>query len=309
MQQRQLGRWPSDENIDLLCNRAAGFFVYAVATVKFLDSSNHLPKNCLDAILKLLECTVPKGRIWFNPKTTLDTLYTSILQTAFSEEDPEVYSKVRSIINAVILAVNPLPPSGIAKLVGLDPKEVILSLMLVQSLLALNDDSNQPVKSFHKSFPNFITNPSQCTDVRFYISPRNIHLELTMNCLKMMNEGLEQNLLSLLDYTLNSKAKDFQTRINNWISITLQYACQSWHSHLTKAEGDITNIVSYLCIFLEEKFLAWLEVVSTVGAVGGAIIAFEKLMPWLQEVCFLPSLYHHPTITYNESGCQRQAAS
>ena len=35
---RGLGAWPSDEHIDILCQRAAGLFVYAVATVKFLDS-------------------------------------------------------------------------------------------------------------------------------------------------------------------------------------------------------------------------------------------------------------------------------
>ena len=216
----------------------------------------------------------------------LSDLYTSIMQTAFSEEDPEVHSKVRSIIGAVVLAVNPLPPSAIAELVGLDAEEVILLLTLVQSVLALDEDSDKPVKSFHKSFPDFITDPSRCTDVRFYISPRNVHLELATNCLRMMNEGLEQNLLSLPDYALNSEVKDLETRIDDRISIALRYACRSWHSHLTKAEGDINDIVSPLRIFLEQKFLAWLEVVSTVGAVGGAVVAFEKLVPWLQEVCF-----------------------
>ena len=37
-----------------------------------------------------------------------------------------------------------------------------------------------------------------------------------MNCLKMVNEGLEQNLLSPLDYALNSEVKDLQTRIYNF---------------------------------------------------------------------------------------------
>jgi hypothetical protein len=182
--------------------------------------------------------------------------------------------------------VNPLPPSGIAELVGLDPEEVVLFLTLVQSLLALGEDFNQPVKPFHKSFPDFITDPSRCTDTRFYISPEKMHLELAMNCLRMMNDGLEQNLLSLPDYALNSEVKDLQTRINDRISIALQYACRSWHNHLTEIRGDVTDVVSYLRIFLEEKFLAWLEVVSAIGAVGGAVVALESLMPWLQEVCF-----------------------
>ena len=196
-----------------------------------------------------------------------------------------MYSKVRSIIGVVVLAVNPLPPSAIAELVGLDPEEVTLFLTLIQSLFALDEDSNQPVKSFHKSFPDFITDPSRCTDTRFYISPRDLHLELATNCLRMMNEGLEQNLLSLPDYALNSEVEDLQARINDRISIALQYACRSWHSHLIKVEGDVSDVVSCLRIFLEDKFLAWLEVVSAVGAVGGAAVGLEKLIHWLQEVC------------------------
>jgi len=292
---RQLGRWPSDESIDLLCGRAAGLFAYAVATIKFLDNSIRLPKHQLNVIVKLPECTAHEGKTRFNLKTTLDSLYMSILQTAFSEGDPEVYSRVRSTIGAVVLVVNPLPPSGIAELVGLDPEEVILFLTWVQSLLILDEDSNQPVKPFHKSFPDFITDQSRCTDTRFYISPGSIHLELAMNCLRMMNEGLEQNLLSFPDYALNLEVKDLETRINDRISIALRYACQSWHSHLTRAEGDIAVVVSHLRGFLEEKFLAWLEVVSAVGAVGRAAVGLEKVMSWLQEVCFfafsIPSPY------------------
>ena len=284
-QRRQLGRWPSGEQIDLLCNRAAGF-VCAVATVKFLDSNTYLPEQRLDVIVKLPECTAPEGKTRFNTKTTLDSLYTSILQTAFSEGDPEVYSRVRSIIGAVVLLVNPLPPSAIATLVSLDPREIVLFLTPVQSLLTLGEDSTQPVKPFHKSFPDFITDSSRCTDPRFHISPRNLHLELVTNCLKIMDDELEQNLLSLPNYTLNSEVKDLETRIDDRINIALQYACLSWHNHLTETEECVTEVVSYLRTFLEQKFLAWLEVVSVIRAVGGAVAALERLIPWLQEVCF-----------------------
>ena len=285
-QRRQLGRWPSDEQIDLLCRRAAGLFVYAAATVKFLDSNIHLPEHRLDVIVQLPECTAPEGKTRINPKTTLDSLYTSILQMAFSEGDPEVYSRVRSTIGAIVLLINPLPPSAICNLVNLDPREVVLFLMQVQSLLAFGEDFTQPVKPFHKSFPDFITNSSRCTDTRFYISPKSLHLELVVNCLRMMNDGLKQNLLSLPDYALNSEVEDLEMRISGRISIALRYACLSWHNHLTKTEGDVSGVVSYLWIFLEEKFLAWLEVVSVIGAVGEAVVALENLMPWLEEVRF-----------------------
>ena len=285
-QRRQLGGWPSEEHVDLLCNRADGLFVYAVATVKFLDSNFRLPQHQLDVILRLPECTAPEGKTRFNPRATLDSLYTSILQTAFGEGDSEVHSRVRSTIGAVVLVVNPLLPSGIAKLVGLDLGEVILLLTSVQSLLILGEDFDQPVKPFHKSFPDFITDPSRCTDPRFYISPRNLHLELVMNCLKIMNNELEQNLLSLPDYALNSEVKDLEMRIDGRINVALRYACLSWYNHLTETEECVTEVVSYLRIFLEQKFLAWLEVVSVIKALGGAVVALERLIVWLLEVRF-----------------------
>ncbi|KAF9642775.1 hypothetical protein BDM02DRAFT_3192706, partial [Thelephora ganbajun] len=274
--------WPSDEHIDLLCRRAGGLFVYAVATVRFLDSSTHLPKRRLELIVNLPECTAPEGKTRFNSKTTLDLLYTSILKAAFSEEDSEVDSKVRSTIGTVVLLANPLPPCGIAELIGLDPDEVIQFLKLLQSLLVFNGDSSQPVKPFHKSFPDFITDPSRCTDTRFLVSPKILHLELAMSCLRVMNDGLERNLLSLPDYVLNSEVKDLETKIKDRISDALRYACRSWHSHLTKTEGNATGVISHLRVFLEEKFLAWLEVLSVLGAVRGAIVALEQLIPWLE---------------------------
>jgi hypothetical protein len=284
---RGLDGWPSNNDLNVLCHRAAGFFVYAVATVKFLDSNSHLPKQQLDMIISLPESTAPEGKTMFKPEATLDFLYTSVLKTAFTEEDPKVDSKVRSTIGAVILLVNPLPPYGIAELIGLATQEVTLFLTPIQSLLILDEDSTQPVKPFHKSFPDFITNPSRCTNTRLCVSPKDLHLELVMGCLGLMNDRLEQNLLSLPDYALNSEVEDLQTRIDDHISVGLQYACQHWHSHLTEAEGGVTNIVSSLHIFLEGKFLAWLEVVSVLGAARGAVVALEKLMSWLQEVCLV----------------------
>ncbi|KAF9784561.1 hypothetical protein BJ322DRAFT_1141600, partial [Thelephora terrestris] len=283
-QRRQLERWPSDEHVNVLCNRAAGFFVYAVATVKFLNSDIHLPENQLDAILNLPESTVAEGKTRFNPNSTLDSLYTSILEAAIREECPDVDSKVRTTIGAVVLVVNPLPPHAIAELMHLNSGEVILFLNEFQSLLTIGENFNQPVKPFHKSFPDFITDPSRCTNRRFYISPEHLHCEIATNCLGMMNDGLEQNLLSLPEYAFNSEVKDLQSRIDNRVSSALQYACRSWHNHLTAFRKDNSDVTSYLRRFLEENFLAWLEVLSVLGDLRGAVVGLEKLMSWLEEV-------------------------
>ena len=282
-QRRQLEEWPVEEHIDILCSRAAGLFVYAVATVRFLDSSLHLPKHRLDEILKVPGSTTHEGKTRLNSKTTLDSLYTTILQTAFSEEDPDVDSKVRTIVGTIVALVNPLPPAAIAELIRLEPEEVTLYLESMQSLLPLGEDSDQPVKLFHKSFPDFITDPSRC-NTRFFVPPGRLNLELGVNCLRLMINELEQNLLSLPEYALNSEVGDLQTRINSRISLALKYACRSWYNHVAEIKGDIADVTPHLRIFLEAKFLGWLEVLSVLGELRNSTVGLEKLIVWLQEV-------------------------
>ena len=295
--------WPTDAHLDLLCERAAGLFVYAVATLKFLDHAFTPPNERLNIIASAPGSTAHEGKARVRPRMTLDSLdgfapsadgsietldslYTSSFQSAFNGMDADDDEKVRFVISTVVLAVNPLPPSAIATLVDLGKQEVMNLLQLIQSLLKLSEDPDSPVLPFHKSFPDFITDPLRCPNTRFHISPRTGHLKLALNCLKLMNNSLEQNLLSLPNYALNLEVEDLKTRVKDQISIALQYACKSWYSHLIEARGDITAIIPTLRSFLQEGFLAWLEVLSVIGAARDAIIALEKLVPWLQEVCF-----------------------
>jgi hypothetical protein len=110
-----------------------------------------------------------------------------------------------------------------------------------------------------------------------------------------MSTSLEQNLLSLPNYALNSEVKDIQARVDIHISTALQYACKSWCNHLIEVRGDITTIIPALHGFLQERFLVWLEVLSVIGAARDAVIALEKLVPWLLEVCFYLSTMFHDT--------------
>ena len=278
--------WPTDEHLDLLCERAAGLFVYAVATLKFLDHAFTPPSKRLDIITKAPGSTTHEGKAKVRSSVTLDSLYLSSFQNAFDGMDAEDDEKVRFVIGAVVLAVNPLPPSAIATLVELGKREVMDLLRLIQSLLKLPEDPDFPVLPFHKSFPDFVTDPLRCSNERFHISPRTGHLKLALDCLRLMNDGLEQNLLSLPDYTLNSDIEDLEARTKDRIGVALEYACRSWHNHLIEVRGDVTVIVSALRSFMQERFLAWLEVLSVTGAARGAVIALENLMPWLREVCF-----------------------
>ena len=282
-----LGDWPTKDQLDLLCNRAAGFFVYAVATIKVINHRKKSPKEQLDHLLKSSESSVYEGKIEFKENATLDSLYMSILQEAFGHDDPEDDPRVRSILGAVILAMNPLSPSSIATLLELHTEAVFLQLSSVHSLLILQEDINHPVRPFHKSFPDFITNPTRCTNQRFCISTPDHHLELLIGCLELMNQKLEKNMCKLPDAVTNEEVDNLQEKAEQFIDHSLQYACKSWHKHLVHVHttpAQRLNLTSVLHQFLEEKFIFWLEVLSVLGTVRDAIDALAGAAKWL-EVC------------------------
>ena len=280
-----LDDWPTDDQLDLLCERAAGLFVYAVATVKFINHRNNSPKEQLNRLLESSKSSIREGKIELRENATLDSLYMSILQDAFSHDDPEDDPRIRSVLGAVILAVNPLSPSTIATLLGFSAEGTFLRLLSIHSLLILQEDANYPVQSFHKSFPDFIVDPNRCNNQRFCISPPNHHLELLTGCLKLMNQRLEKNICKLPDAVTNHEVDDLKKRTDQYIDHALRYACKSWHKHvvnLPMVPAHKLEITSVLQQFLEEKFLFWLEVLSVLGTVRDAVDALEVAAKWLE---------------------------
>ena len=278
---RGLGGWPTDEQLDQLCGRAAGLFVYAAATVKFVDTNKRNPRRQLDLLLGSQKIGVHEGK-------SLDSLYTSILREAFGDDKPEDDAKTRSVLGAVILAANPLSPSSIAVLLGFDDEDVPPLLSSVNSLLMFQEDVNRPVRPFHKSFPDFITDPIRCTDARFRIFPPDHHSELLIGCLGLMNLTLEKNMCKLPDGVANLDVSNLKEKTEEHINSTLQYACVSWHTHLVglvdadTIPAQVPAITPILRQFLETKFLCWLEVLSVLGAVRSAVEALQVTMDWLR---------------------------
>ena len=292
--------WPTERDLDRLCQKAGGLFVYAVATAKFLDRDGGTLQARLDLLLESPESSAREGITKFERDTTLDSLYMTILQEAFKGTEGD--QKVRSILGAVVLASSPLSPSAIATLLGMHVDVVLHFLSSVQSLLILHDDPMRPVRPFHKSFPDFITDSTRCLSKRFHVSVPDHQTELLTSCLEVMNQRLERNICKLPDAVINSEVDNLQDRIKHCISHALEYACRSWHKHLVDAHRIspyVTSIVSALRRFLEEKFISYLETLSVLGAVGDAVHALDTTKKWLKKVRLVSRLNSRLVFTQN----------
>ena len=270
---RGLEDWPTKEEVDLLCERAGGLFVHAMATIRFIDHIINSPKKQLNRLLQSQGSGTLEGKTEFKDKVTLDSLYTSILEEAFGGDDLENDPRIRSILGAVVLATNPLSPSAIATLLGFELGEAYRILSLIHSLLILQEDIDEPVRPFHKSFPDFVVDPARYASQRFRVCPPDQHTELLVGCLAVMNRELERNMCELPDGAINSEVPSLKEKIEEHISEALEYACRSWHKHLVGAIP--AHVVPILHEFLEKKFLFWLEVLSILGAAREAIDALE----------------------------------
>ena len=312
-QQRGPDDWPTEEQVDILCKRAGGLFAHAMATVRFIGERNNSPRKQLDRLLQSQGSSTFEGKTEFKDNATLDSLYSSILQEAFGDDNLENDPVIRSILGAVVLATNPLSPSAIATLLGLEPEEVYPILLSLQSLLILQEDIDQPVRPFHKSFPDFITDPTRCTNPRFQVCSPDHHTELLHGCLETMNRELERNMCKLPDGVKNSEVIDLKERTEEHIGQALEYACRSWYRHLVgTVPGHIAPIFHR---FLVEKFLFWLEVLSVLEAAMEAVEALGVIekCKWTEVCCISLLVYfqrfaevgtrHDQLLTLSETVC------
>ena len=178
--QKGLSNWPAAAHLDLLCDRAARLFTFAVATVKFLGNSPRMPNKRYLIIEGSKDKTIHEGTTdGVHGGLSLDSLCTSIFHASFACNSAEDNAIVRSII-AAALSSPPLPPSMIPEAVhtqtgkSVEIKEVIEVLESIHSLLDLCEDLNQPVRPFHKLLPDYLTDPKRCSDENFLITRNHV---------------------------------------------------------------------------------------------------------------------------------------
>ena len=156
--------WPLPSDIDILCKKAAGLFIYASTVVRFVASQNYKPSDRLALLVSLPQNTIYEGR------AGIDSLYSKILGHAYHDVDPdgqntdnpEAYQRFRSVVGAVSLAFNPLSITSLSSLLGdfNTPSDFSTSLNHLHSLLLVPEAIEDPVQVFHKSFSHFLTDPN-----------------------------------------------------------------------------------------------------------------------------------------------------
>ena len=273
--------WPSSYDIDILCKKSAGPFIYASTVVKFVASPRHLPTKRLTLIISLRQSTTHEG------KSGIDLLYTQVLEQAFRDADTdaqELSSRFKLVVGAVLLAFYPLSRKTLSELLRCDtPSDISIVLRSLHSLLLVPDSEIDPIRTFHKSFLDFLTDPGRCKDERFFVEPPVHHVDILFSCLSLMKERLKKNICDLDGYPLLSDVKDLPARRKARVGNALEYACQFWTKHLleTPTSGsNIKRVKAEVDEFFTTHLLGWIEVLSLTGHLNLGVYAVYDIDQW-----------------------------
>ena len=283
--------WPNSSDIDILCAKAAGLFIYASTIIKFVAFEYQIPTEQLEQIISLPQNTADEGR------AGVDLLYTQILEQAAAgvytvQDDGKIYSRFKTVVGAVLLVCNPLPAEALSDLLRLS--NIHTTLRSLHSLILIPESSEDPIRTFHKSFPDFLTDPNRCKDERFLIKPSVHHTEILFSCLGLMGEKLKRNICDLDDYAILGKVKDLHTQKKNNIGSALEYACRFWTKHLLGAPSNsscIQEVQRAIDQFFTNHLLHWIEVLVLVGNPGSGVHAINDVDKWYIEVSVIGNFY------------------
>jgi len=259
--------WPARGVIERIVNESSGLFIFASTIVKFIDNPHEHPDRRLSILLS--------GRYDANssPHAGLDQLYTQILSmTPYS-------NNLRLVLGTIILVFSPLSLNDLGHLLNLQIGDLRLALRGLYSVLIIPDKRHKPVRAFHKSLHDYLTNIQRSGP--YFIDPAAHHAELAHMCFRLMTMELEHDMCKIADpLKLNTEVTDLTKKCKEHISGALRYACCHWAGHLSRALYS-DDLIKELRLFVFEFILYWIETLSLISEFD-ASLQIRRVGKWLQ---------------------------
>src|SRR6266478_4746054 len=280
-----------DEEIETLVRGGGALFIIASTSVLFI----------LDKVARDPASQMEKLRTAFDqnrtPLNALNNFYTVILRSALPvDSDSDIVERFQMVIGTIILAQDPVPVEPLAKLVGLKPEDVYGVLDNLQPVISVGNSGEAP-HVYHKSFPDYITDTTRCTDEDLCIVPKDHHTRIARRCFQVMIAHLKHNILDLdtperfMDNDAGLVASDItEALLGEKIPLELRYACIYWANHLESADIKDTDLMTELELFGNEHLLHWFEALSWIDKLDLAPRAVDLSLKHLVKYALLHML-------------------
>ena len=275
--------WPSLSDIKILCEKAAGSFIYASMVVKFIASESNTLAERLSLII-LPQSAIEEG------KSGIDQLYTKVLQQAFSGVNGQQCLHFRTVVGTALLIFNPLSIKSLSELLGYETQHIYATIRSLHSILLVPESTEYPICTFYKSFLDFLMDPRRCKDTQFFVDPPAHHTEILFSCLHQMEVRLKRDICNLGDYAILSKVNDLDAHQRVHIGGALEYACKFWTNHLTNVPSSgphVERVQRAIDKFFVGYLLGWIEVLSLTRSLGAGVNALNNIQQWYILVSYV----------------------
>ncbi|KAG8917335.1 hypothetical protein FRC02_003170, partial [Tulasnella sp. 418] len=184
--------WPASEEKEALVDMADGLFIFASVTIGYVGDKKH--RQPIQRLRKILSS--PDSNQTSVSLKHLDTLYRQIFMASLPNNDEdedaeETFQRIRELLGTVVLVLYPLSSSSLERLIEWEKDTVEPILSPFHSVLSIPPDP-APVRVFHKSFPDFLTDKKRSGDL--YIDPTEHHARIALLCLTHMNSVLQRDM-------------------------------------------------------------------------------------------------------------------
>ncbi|KAJ5973878.1 WD40-repeat-containing domain protein [Penicillium waksmanii] len=264
--------WPGVRTINTLVERAIPSFTSITTLFRFISDDRWSATERLEVILSDQTKYVAK----------MEGIYTPILNRLLSNENEEESRQLvhgfKNTIGILILLATPLSANSLAKLLKMETDKIQKQFKLFHSVLDVPARPDEPVRILHISFRDFILDNKQ-KGKPFWVDGRLVHEKLTVQCLKVMQDGhygLRKNICNLQNDTTQRDNVDNDT-INRCLPSELQYACRYWVHHLVQSHSSANELSTHALSFLESHFLHWVEAMSLLGIISEVIEMIQRL--------------------------------
>lgn len=275
-----------------IAEKSQGLFYYAFLVCNEITNPKlTLPRNTYERIIGSGTNVQQTG--------LLDNLHMEVLKDHFSDDSLADFISVMSFILALQEPVLLSTLCSLWKAAGRDLEILESVLNRMRSLLDGVDDPTKTIQPSHTSFLDFVMDPMRSkTFCITTTAVQKAQKDLVFACLGIMVNQLHFNMCNLeSSYLLNKQVADLAARINQCIFAECLYACCFWAAHLehvedTKELARDAAVQDALKVFLTEKLLFWLEVLSILGKMTIAIPAMSVVTAHL-KVRSICSDQHH----------------
>ncbi|RYO88741.1 hypothetical protein DL764_008694 [Monosporascus ibericus] len=257
----------SDEAIRFLVEKSSVLFIHAATVCRFMQEGGQLANERL-SLLIAVESALTK------PEKELDTMYTTVLTHSLAvglepAEAARVQALFRRVVGSIVVLSDAMTCADLSTMLE-EPRDVITkTLHCLHSVLDVPEEETRPIRLLHPSFRDFLLDPQRCQNKTFSVNATAAHSHLFNCCLRLMKNHLRRNMCNL--ERPGTRTRDIpSTVVDEFIPLSVQYACRYWIHHLQQSEVD-PNDRPDIMDFFHTQFLAWLETLALIGRLSDGI--------------------------------------